>query len=80
MFSSKFTCVQDLLLVFVNTKCFSDGVLADFIYQDSSVLAQLGFLDMRLPTWIPTINGIRRRIKARTTPPATNRNKETLRE
>ena len=53
MLSSKCTCVQDLLLVFVNTKCFSDGVLAAFIYQDSSVLAQLGFPDMRLPTRIP---------------------------
>ena len=49
MLSSKCTCVQDLLLVFVNTKCFSDGVLAAFIYQDSSVLAQLGLPDMRLP-------------------------------
>ena len=78
MLSSKCTCVQDLLLVFVNTKCFSDGVLAAFIYQDSSVLAQLGLPDMRLPTRIPTINGIRRRIKSRTTPPDTNRNKETL--
>ena len=49
MLSSKCTCVQDLLLVFVNTKYFSDGFLDTFIYQDSFVLAQLGLLDLRLP-------------------------------
>lgn len=49
MLSSKCTCFQGLAVVSVTTKCFSDRVLAVFIYQDSSVLAQLGWPDMRLP-------------------------------
>lgn len=49
MLSSKCTCFQGLAVVSVTTKCFSDRVLAVFIYQDSSVSAQLGWPDMRLP-------------------------------